>query len=263
MIDQQPGKRWTARKTMDSQENDGQPWKILLPITLWNQFNEHQGNMLQSMTETTPLIFGLRLGVTTFNSVSLTTKSTSVFLINPPVSEDLQLRQWYDNHRTEIQELVRTRNFRNNELLLPYPNDEDTTSIIKAVESFENSKTAWVTGKITLPVQERGFSYTACANCQKPLEADITWIVTCPSCRVESEIIAMSRMTVTIYDGTGTIQATMYTPDMDKFIPFTATKLKESEEMGKNLHDAIAAVVQSSPITAFIRAYTTHYRGTD
>ncbi|KAI3710622.1 hypothetical protein L2E82_40410 [Cichorium intybus] len=122
--------------------------------------------------------------------------------------ESVQRTSRYDNHRTEIQELVRTRNFRNNELLLPYPNDEDTTSIIKAVESFENSKTAWVTGRITLPVQERGFSYTACANCQKPLEADITWI-------------------------------------------------------GENLHDAIAAAVQSSPITAFIRAYTTHYRGTD
>lgn len=52
-------------------------------------------------------------------------------------------------------------------------------------------KTAWVKGTLSLPEQERNLSYTACSNCFKSIEADTTWIVTCPSCHIESEIQQM------------------------------------------------------------------------
>ncbi|KAJ9568234.1 hypothetical protein OSB04_004200, partial [Centaurea solstitialis] len=236
--------------------------KVLLPITLWNEFSDYEGSMLQSMIASTPLIFGLRLKVTTFNGLSLTTKASSRLLVNPPVSEELQMQHWYNSHKTEVQELLERKDFKNNNLLLPYPSDEDITPITKVVDSFGMSSSSWVTGKLSLPMQDHGFFYTGCANCHKALEADTTWIVTCPSCKTESEIIAMSRMLVTIKDATGSIQATMYTPDVEKFIPFTATQLKESEENGQSVNDAIATTIQSSFITAFLRAYTTEYRGT-
>lgn len=36
-------------------------------LTLWNQFDEKEGNTLAQVMESQPLIFGMRLKVTTFN----------------------------------------------------------------------------------------------------------------------------------------------------------------------------------------------------
>ncbi|KAL4573227.1 hypothetical protein LXL04_020026 [Taraxacum kok-saghyz] len=80
----------------------------------------------------------------------------------------------------------------------------------------------------------------------------ILWIVICPSCRVESEVQEMSRMTVLITDGSGFLKANITTPEIEKFILFSATDMKIAAENGDNLCEA---AIESVPITAFIRAY--------
>ncbi|CAH1449030.1 unnamed protein product [Lactuca virosa] len=114
--------------------------KLPLVITLWNQFDEHEGNMLQSMQGPPPLFFGLRLKVTTFNSISLTTKPNSGLLINPPVSDNLQLRTWYNNNRKEINDLLSVTNYRRNYFLLPYPAETNISSILSATSRFDTVK---------------------------------------------------------------------------------------------------------------------------
>ncbi|KAL4561948.1 hypothetical protein LXL04_034133 [Taraxacum kok-saghyz] len=108
---------------------------------------------------------------------------------------------------------------------------------------YKTGETAWITGTLSLPIQERGLSYTACVNCQKSLEADTTWIVICPS-----EIQDMSRITVVIGDGTGFLKANINTPEIEKFIPFTAQDMKIAAE-------------NSVPIIAFVRAYEVRVHG--
>ncbi|CAH1451462.1 unnamed protein product [Lactuca virosa] len=197
---------------------EGSDLKLPLVITLWNQFDEHEGNMLQSMQGPPPLFFGLRLKVTTFNSISLTTKPNSGLLINPPVSEQLAI-----------------------------------THLMK---------TAWVKGTLSLPEQERNLSYTACFNCFKSIEADTTWIVTCPSCHIESEIQQMSRLTVLIADESGVMKANLHTPEVEKFIPFSPKDVQISEETGETLCNSIAIAINSVYIVAFVRAYEVHFQGT-
>lgn len=50
--------------------------KMLMLLTLWNQFNENEGTTLANMVQQGPMIFGMRLKVTTFNCLSLTTRGT-------------------------------------------------------------------------------------------------------------------------------------------------------------------------------------------
>ncbi|KAI3721520.1 hypothetical protein L2E82_32534 [Cichorium intybus] len=220
--------------------------KVPLVITLWNQFDEHEGRMLQAMKGQPALIFGL--------PISLTTRPNSGFLVNPPVGQELQLHNWFNNNRDEIQNLLSMSNYRKSDLLLLYPDDEDIVSIHTATARFQSVKTAWIAGKLSLPTQERGLSYTACANCHKSLEADTSWIVMCPSCRVESEIQEMSRITVLISDASGFLKANMTTPEIEKFIPFSAKDVKIA---GDN-----ATAIESVSIIAFIRAYEVHFHGT-
>ncbi|KAJ9545053.1 hypothetical protein OSB04_024760 [Centaurea solstitialis] len=158
---------------------------------------------------------------------------------------DLATRRDIIFHKAEVQELFETKDFKNNHLLLPYPIHEDITPITKVVDSFGTLKSSWVTDELSLPMQERGFFYTGCANCHKAVEADTTWIVNCPSCKTESEIIAMSRMLVTIEDSTGSIQATIYTANVEKFIPFTSTKLKEAEENYRGMKQTRVNIIKA------------------
>ncbi|KAL7619166.1 hypothetical protein Lser_V15G01110 [Lactuca serriola] len=236
--------------------------KLPLVITLWNQFDEHEGNMLQSMQGPPPLFFGLRLKVTTFNSISLTTKPNSGLLINPPVRDDLQLRTWYNNNRKEINDLLSVTNYRRNDFLLPYPAETNISSIVSATSHFDTMKTAWVKGTLSLPEQERNLSYTACSNCFKSIEADTTWIVTCPSCHIESEIQQMSRLTVLIADESGVMKANLHTPELEKFIHFSPKDVQISEETSQTLCNSIATAIKSVYIVAFVRAYEVHFQGT-
>ncbi|CAI9286631.1 unnamed protein product [Lactuca saligna] len=236
--------------------------KLPLVITLWNQFDEHEGNMLQSMQGPPLLFFGLRLKVTTFNSISLTTKPNSGLLINPPVRDDLQLRTSYNNNRKEINDLLSVTNYRRNDFLLPYPAETNISSIVSATSHFDTMKTAWVKGTLSLPEQERNLSYTACANCFKSIEADTTWIVTCPSCHIESEIQQMSRLTVLIADESGVMKANLHTPELEKFIHFSPKDVQISEETSQSLCNSIATAIKSVYIVAFVRAYEVHFQGT-
>ncbi|CAI9279215.1 unnamed protein product [Lactuca saligna] len=226
--------------------------KLPLVITLWNQFDEHEGNMLQSMQGPPPLFFGLRLKVTTFNCL----------LINPPVRDDLQLRTWYNNNRKEINDLLLVTNYRRNDFLLPYPAETNISSIVSATSHFDTMKTAWVKGTLSLPKQERNLSYTACSNCFKSIEADTTWIVTCPSCHIESEIQQMSRLIVLIADESGVMKANLHTPELEKFIHFSPKDVQISEETSQSLCNSIATAIKSVYIVAFVRAYEVHFQGT-
>ncbi|KAI3672407.1 hypothetical protein L6452_38495 [Arctium lappa] len=63
-------------------------------LTLWNHFADNEGKFLENLIDPPAMIFGLRLKVSSFNGLSLTTRNGSGILINPPVSEDLQLNNW-------------------------------------------------------------------------------------------------------------------------------------------------------------------------
>ncbi|CAH1412172.1 unnamed protein product [Lactuca virosa] len=211
--------------------------KLPLVITLWNQFDEHE-------------------------AISLTTKPNSCLLINPPVSDNLQLRTWYNNNRKEINDLLSVTNYRRNYFILPYPAETNISSILSATSRFDTMKTAWVKGTLSLPEQERNLSYTACSNCFKSIEVDTTWIVTCPSCHIESEIQQMSRLTVLIADESGVMKANLHTPEVEKFIPFSPKDVQISEETGETLCKSIAIAINSVYIVAFVRAYEVHFQGT-
>ncbi|PWA56841.1 hypothetical protein CTI12_AA412340 [Artemisia annua] len=233
----------------------------LLLLTLWNQYDEKEGRTLADIGPGV-MIFGMRLKVTTFNSLSLTTRGgNSGFMINPPVSQELQMQEWYNGNREGLQQLLEQRTYRNSDILLPYPQDDDVISIASFVASWRTLKSSWIKGRTTFPRQDRSLWYTACANCQKSLEADLSWIVTCPSCHQESELEAISRLAIRIDDGTANLSATICSADAEKLIPFNATQLRDADEHGINLHDDIVTSVQRHMIVAFVRTYETTFHG--
>ncbi|GJV83164.1 hypothetical protein Tco_1523062 [Tanacetum coccineum] len=86
-------------------------------------------------------------------------------------------------------------------------------------------------GKLTsVPRKDKSTWFTACANCKKSLEADLTWIVSSPSCHQESEVEPLSRMIIQIDDGTSSLCTTLCAPDIEKTVPYTTVELKQADE---------------------------------
>nr|KAJ0189245.1 hypothetical protein LSAT_V11C800454720 [Lactuca sativa] len=135
----------------------------------------------------------------------------------------------YLDNRTEINELLRMENHKNIELLLPCPPDDVILSI--GVVTASSNITGWINGRLGLSEKGRRFSYTGCSNCHKALEADTTWVIMCPSCKVVSDIEAMIRATVTITDESGSIEAMLTTPHIENFLLFNPEEVKTNEEI--------------------------------
>ncbi|CAI9259879.1 unnamed protein product [Lactuca saligna] len=87
-------KCFPSQKMKQGQEPSSKRDEKLLILTLWNYINENEGNTLDQIVESGPMIFALRVKVTTFYGQSLSTSSSSAILINPPATDDLQLKNW-------------------------------------------------------------------------------------------------------------------------------------------------------------------------
>ncbi|CAH1417086.1 unnamed protein product [Lactuca virosa] len=222
--------------------------KKLLLLTLWDSFDDNEGKALEEITHTAPMIFAIRVKITTFYGLSLSTANGSSILINPPVSADQRLDNWFQQNSKEINCLLQRETYEDTDILLPHPKEEDIHPIAIASARIENvSKPKWVKGTLNLPHQDRSFTQTGCANCLKPVEADVSWIIKCPACKTESKVRIMLR-------------ATISTPDIETFISFNPNAVRDAEENGEDVHDKITASIQSLSVVAFVRSNQTHHK---
>nr|XP_027125531.1 uncharacterized protein LOC113742040 [Coffea arabica] len=157
-------------------------------MTLWNEFEHDEGIKIADMISTAPLIIALRVKVTTFNTLSFTTRYSSGILISPPLPDDLSFKQWFTLNKEEIQNLLNAKTYSDANCLLPPPNEEDIKAISTFQASFPIQKAAWVQGTVKLAYGFTKYWTTACVNCHKIVNADIDWIIHCPLCKQQSEV---------------------------------------------------------------------------
>ncbi|CAI9263146.1 unnamed protein product [Lactuca saligna] len=234
--------------------------KKLMILTLWGSLDQKEGRELEQKIDDVPMIFAMRVKVTTFYGLSLSTKGASAILINPPVTAELQLKAWYNENRSEIQELLNKESYKDVDLLLPYPQEPDILPIATAIERLKNGKPTWMRGNLRLQHEDNTFTHTVCANCLKSIGVDVTWIITCNFYKKESEVEIRSRAIVEINDGTASIRTSIASPDLEKFIPFSPQEVKDAEEEGTNIYNIISSSIDKSSVVAFVRSYTTSHQ---
>ncbi|GJU82437.1 hypothetical protein Tco_1284802 [Tanacetum coccineum] len=122
---------------------------IRLHKLLWNHFDKNEGNTLAGKIGSGVMIFSMRLKVTTFNCLSLSTRGSSRFMIDPPVTHE------YNANKAELEELLN----KNSDILLPYPKDENIISLstpvaslrtVSAFAAFESRMTIQIDDETTI-----------------------------------------------------------------------------------------------------------------
>ncbi|CAA0841871.1 Unknown protein [Striga hermonthica] len=157
-------------------------------FTLWNEFAKEEGQQLANTLPTGNIIVATRVRVTTFNLLSISTTPLGTIMINPPMAEAVALKQWYIDHKEEVNQQLKLKVYESAEFLLPPPNESDIISVCSALKNLHILKTAWVRGKAGLAYGQTSYWFTACHNCKKTLRAQIGWMVTCPHCNAEGPV---------------------------------------------------------------------------
>ncbi|KAJ7962109.1 Replication protein A subunit [Quillaja saponaria] len=84
--------------------------KSLTPVvlTMWDQFVNNEASLIVDKIDSMPIILGTRLKVVSYKGISLTTKASSFFALNPDIPEAVDLANWLIEHKEEVLNLLVT-----------------------------------------------------------------------------------------------------------------------------------------------------------
>ncbi|CAA0811538.1 Unknown protein, partial [Striga hermonthica] len=68
---------------------------VQMILTLWNTFGEDEGSQLAQTINAGNVVVSMRVKVTSFHGLSLSTRAASSILINPPTPATANLKQWW------------------------------------------------------------------------------------------------------------------------------------------------------------------------
>ncbi|GER30139.1 replication protein A 70 kDa DNA-binding subunit [Striga asiatica] len=226
-------------------------------FTLWNEFEANEGVQLSSTIPTGNIVLAMRIKVTTFNCLSLTTRLPTCILINPPMQEAVNLKQWYIEHKAEVAHLMENKAFMNASVLSPPPNDNHVVTVQAALRSLNKTLHGC---KIRSPWSQTRNPYGSVhVDSHTKLEVPVGWEVKCTICQEQTNVEPRCRFVVAINDGTGVLNALIYAEDAEKLIPFTALQIYEAEKEGNNLLSEIVTGFWKKTITWFVRHYESDY----
>ncbi|XP_027084299.1 uncharacterized protein [Coffea arabica] len=172
----------------------------------------------------------------------------------------MQMNEWYAAHKQKLKNMLEANAFKDTSLLLPLLGPEFIKDIKTVLASFDKQKIAWVRAKPAfIPGQQKCW-HTVCANCHKNVDADIDWIITCPSCNESTSIQMRCRIGIKLADETGKMNCTIYSPEVEKLIPYTTIQLHDAYETGVALDMQLAESISKHTVVYFVRSFEVEYQ---
>ncbi|CAA0811536.1 Unknown protein [Striga hermonthica] len=224
-------------------------------LTLWNGFGEIEGSQLAQTINAGNVVVAMRVKVTTFHALSLSTRTASSILINPPTPDAAALKHWYLQNKEVVSELIATEAYKNPVILLPPPKSEDIKTIATLLSPNNGVHTAWIQGSVAMGHVDQQLWFGACMLCLKKFDPPVDSEIRCSSCNKDNQIVARARIPITIEDVTGTIAAVVYGEDGEKLISHTAAQLEDADAQGVDLLEKSRAEIKGTHGVAFVRSY--------
>ncbi|GER55565.1 replication protein A 70 kDa DNA-binding subunit [Striga asiatica] len=237
-------------------------WEKPVLLTLWNQFETEDdvGQHLANTVLAGNIILSMRIRVTTFNGLSLSTKTGTCLMINPPIVAADRLKQWYADNKATVMKLVEEGMYKDTDKLFPYPSSSEIVTVQRAIASIRYTKTCWVAGYLKYLGDNRSLWTATCNNCRKNYNVPPNTPVKCRSCKEDTLVEARCRLPIAIEDETGNIHAMLYDSDAEQVIPFNGTDLYQAEQQKVDLTAQIAAAMSGRRVVCFIKHYeSTHH----
>nr|XP_027108928.1 replication protein A 70 kDa DNA-binding subunit B-like [Coffea arabica] len=237
--------------------------KSMMPVilTLWGEHETDEGQALANIIDTMPLIVALRIKVSSYHTLNLSTKFGSSILLNPPIQQAADLKHWAIENEAEIKKLIAEKAYHNRVKLLSQPRDDELTTIQDFL-AFPTKKAYWLRGTPKLLDKSQRLWYNACPQCHKSFRAKPIWKIVCTSCNKHVNIVTRCRLTVELADYSGVLTLDLYDNDPLQLLPFTLSQMQELENKHELNYQAIEEAINNTIITCFVKKMAnTHASG--
>ncbi|XP_062075122.1 uncharacterized protein LOC133779145 [Humulus lupulus] len=79
-----------------------------IKLTMWGRFVQDECKTITKIIEEYPIILGTQIVVRIYRGLSLSSRSSSTFTINPQIPETTALKQWANNNTLKIKSIIET-----------------------------------------------------------------------------------------------------------------------------------------------------------
>ncbi|KAH7525056.1 hypothetical protein FEM48_Zijuj06G0184500 [Ziziphus jujuba var. spinosa] len=168
-------------------------------LTMWNQFVNNECTQILNIMNRKPIIIGCRLKVSSYNGISLSTKSSSSFVIELEIPQAAALSIWYNANAEKAMDIICGRIGLETKSLSTLPSAEDI------------KRSFWINGHIKVTNLIQHFWYLSCEKCTKTTGYEFEQRFNCLYCR-HDQVKAMPRcrVTVDLIDESSFLNATLF-----------------------------------------------------
>ncbi|XP_027118638.1 replication protein A 70 kDa DNA-binding subunit B-like [Coffea arabica] len=211
--------------TKNSRQSDVQKFVLLneesqtVLLSLWDNFLANEGEDMLSKLHSYPVIIARRVRVNNYNGVALGTWFDSAILVDPPIQEARELKNWALRNIDLIKEIVGKKAYIKYDPQLSLKSDQKTTWICNITSS---QKTIWVKAQVSFKHIFQKYWYMSCKNCCRATAAGHEVVFTCNSCKEKHPAVPRCRFDVDLTDSTGVIPASLFGELAEKLLTFNA-----------------------------------------
>ncbi|XP_027166146.1 replication protein A 70 kDa DNA-binding subunit B-like [Coffea eugenioides] len=225
-------------------------------LTLWGEHESEERQDIADMIHTQPVVAALRVRVTSYHAMHLSTKFSSSILINPPIQQANDLRNWCSHNQEEIARFIAERTYADRLKLLPVPDDDrvitssDLTAVVEA-------RPYWIRGIPKLLDRSQKLWYHSCPHCYKYIRARPDCEITCTSCYQRIRLTPRCRLTVQISDMSGAITLDLSGDDAEQLLPFCISDIQKQEQQGNVQYATIADFIKQKNLVCLVKKSNT------
>nr|XP_048331437.1 replication protein A 70 kDa DNA-binding subunit B-like [Ziziphus jujuba var. spinosa] len=130
----------------------------IVMLTMWNQFVNNECTQILNIMNRKPIIIGCRLKVSSYNGISLSSKSSSSFVVEPDIPQAAALSIWYNANAEKAMEIIYGRVGFETNSLSTFPSAEDIVTIKIIDNQLNTRRSFWINDhiKVTNLIQPFG-----------------------------------------------------------------------------------------------------------
>ncbi|XP_027060683.2 replication protein A 70 kDa DNA-binding subunit D-like [Coffea arabica] len=193
-------------------------------LSMWDDFIKNEGEQIISAMNNYPVIIARRIKVNNYNGVSLSTWFDSAILVNPPIQEARELKNWAMRNSKELTLILEQKTYTRYNPEISLKPDQKTTLICNVNPSH---KSTWVKAQFTFQHIFQKYWYMSCKKCYRGTAAAHGVIFSCNTCKEKHPAEPRCRFDMDLRDHTGVITASIFGEQAEQLLTFNALEIME------------------------------------
>ncbi|KAL2454075.1 Uncharacterized protein Adt_48423 [Abeliophyllum distichum] len=223
-------------------------------LTMWDSYVDRECVLIAENIANKPVIVASHLKVSSFNGITLSTKTNSNFFINATFNEVAEYKAWADGNIDKLNEIIEEKPYL---VLTPSklsPPEESQFTTIKRVHSLllgmTQPKHFWIKATASIKVMKQSFWYIACNNCNRVSNANLGETYQCVYCKCsQTKAVPRAKAYVQLEDSTGVLNANVIGEPAEKLLHCSSdTLMQHSKRSTTSIHDTIQMAVDKQQI---------------